>query len=211
MEISVFLVWGCGCNPLNILWNTRLIFFSIIYARAFLFSLLAEALLCCWSWGKGIRREGCWPNFQRIQNQWKLARGDEISPLLAGLFWLGVLRWSGPCCLLIRLCCVVRYLSTLWMSELLGNRSNLLGLCGETWWAPGTEPVSAAHGNELQPCTCPPLQHTFAMISTCRTHKLCRDYFKITIKQNPCSFSFTGWKKCSDLPGLKGRRYSKNK
>lgn len=47
MEINVFLLGGCRCNPLNILWNTRLIFFSIIYVRAFLFSLLAEASLRC--------------------------------------------------------------------------------------------------------------------------------------------------------------------
>lgn len=47
MGINVFLLGGCRCNPLNILWNTRLIFFSIIYLRAFLLSLLAEALLHC--------------------------------------------------------------------------------------------------------------------------------------------------------------------
>lgn len=47
MEISILLLGGCRCNPLNILWNTRLIFFSIMYVRAFLFSFLAEASLCC--------------------------------------------------------------------------------------------------------------------------------------------------------------------
>lgn len=47
MEISILLLGGCPCNPLNILWNTRLIFFSIMYVRAFLFSFLAEASLCC--------------------------------------------------------------------------------------------------------------------------------------------------------------------
>lgn len=47
MEINIFLLGGSRCNPLNILWNTRLIFFGIIYVRAFLFSLLAEASLHC--------------------------------------------------------------------------------------------------------------------------------------------------------------------
>lgn len=49
MEINISLLGGCRCNPLSILWNTRLIFFRIIYGRAFLWSALAEALLHCCS------------------------------------------------------------------------------------------------------------------------------------------------------------------
>lgn len=60
MGINVFLLGGWRCNPLNILWNTRLIFFSIIYLRAFLFSLLAEHCCIAKAEGRGLGGgEGC--------------------------------------------------------------------------------------------------------------------------------------------------------
>lgn len=45
VQINIFLLGGCRCNPLNILWNTRLIFFSIMCVRAFLFAGRGIAVL----------------------------------------------------------------------------------------------------------------------------------------------------------------------
>lgn len=108
---------------------------------------------------RGSRNSEIWLEQIKLPPRWQ----DFSAGSVTGTGYLAL--WWPLLCLLIGLCCGVGYLSALWLSKILWNESDLLGLCVETLWVGSQRGAGVCVcGNQLQPCTCPLSQHTFAVI-----------------------------------------------